>query len=155
MFCIKPKMFKEHAGIDNARLFPAFIVLFRLYDSLDPACANRLRSQLGRIIDSHPTVDLRPVGFPKNWREVLRIPDPAEYDLVRPRGRNGGRPHKDAAVVEQALYLYDMREAPVAEIAKQCGISLGTLYKYIHQREAVGKKRFDYAVGKIPDSFDR
>ena len=106
--------------------------------------------RLGRIVDSHPTVDLRPVGFPKNWREVLRIPDPAEYDLVRPRGRNGGRPHKDAAVVEQALYLYDMREAPVVKIAKQCGISLGTLYKYIHQREAAGKERFDYAVVEIP-----
>ena len=150
MFCIKPKMFKEHAGIDNARLFPVFIVLFRLYDSLDPVRANLLRQQLGRIVDSHPTVDLRPVGFPKGWREVLRIPDPAEYDLVRPRGRNGGRPHKDAAVVEQALYLYDMREVPVAKIAKQCGISLGTLYKYIHQREAAGKERFDYAVVEIP-----
>ena len=150
IFCILPKMFKEHAGIDNARLFPVFIVLFRLYDSLDPARANLLRQQLGRIVDSHPTVDLRPVGFPKNWREVLRIPDPAEHDLVRPRGRKGGRPHKDAAVVEQALYLYDMREAPVAMIAKQCGISLGTLYKYIHQREAADKERFDYAVVELP-----
>ena len=80
-------------------------------------------------------MDLKPIGFPANWREVLRIPDPDKRSLVRPRGRNGGHPLKDASVIQQALYQYDMRQGTVAEIAKRCGLSLSTLYKYINQRK--------------------
>lgn len=153
IFCILPKMFREHSHIDNARLFPTFIVLFRLHESLDPANANLLRQQLGRIVDAHPTVDLRPVGFPANWREVLRVPDPDLRDIVRPRGRQGGHPLKNAAAIEQALYLYDMRAAPVADIAKQCGMSLSTLYKYINQRKEAdrerNRERVEYAAVKL------
>lgn len=152
LFCIKPRMFREHSGVDAARLFPTFIVLFRLHDSLDPARCDLLRQELGRIIDTHATVDLGPIGFPENWREILRIPEPREHDIVRPRGRQGGRPLKNAASIERALYKYDMRESSVAEIAKECGLSLSTLYKYIHLREdAKNRARTEYTAVNLSE----
>jgi abortive infection bacteriophage resistance protein len=147
MFTVKPRLHSEYQSLETSRLFPTFIVLFRLHEALDTNQTNLLRQQLGRIIDAHPTVDLKPIGFPENWREVLRIPNPDTHDIVRPRGRNGGRPQKNAAVVEQALYQYDMREGSVVDIAKRCGLSLSTLYKYIHQREET--EHTDYAVTSL------
>lgn len=135
LFTVNPRLYKEHRSLKANRLFPTFIVLFRLHEALDADRTNLLRQELGRIIDSHPTVDLKPIGFPANWREVLRIPDPDKRSLVRPRGRNGGHPLKDASVIQQALYQYDMRQGTAAEIAKRCGLSLSTLYKYINQRK--------------------
>ena len=151
LFCVKPRMFREYSNIDAARLFPTFIVLFRLHESLDPARTNLLRRQLGQIVDAHPTVDLKPIGFPENWREILHIPDSDTSSKARARGRQGGRPLKNADSIEQALYKYDMREATVAEIAKECGLSLSTLYKYIHLREnAKNARRVDYAAVHVP-----
>ena len=150
MFTVHPRLFAEHRYLHAARLFPTFIVLFRLHESLDPARTNLLRQQLGQIVDAHPTVDLKPIGFPENWREILHIPDSYTSNEARVRGRQGGRPLKNAASIEQALYKYDMREATVAEIAKECGLSLSTLYKYIHLREnAKNARRVDYAAVRI------
>ena len=151
MFTVHPRLFAEHRHLHAARLFPTFIVLFRLHESLDLARTNLLRRQLGQIVDAHPTVDLKPIGFPENWREILHIPDSDTSSKARARGRQGGRPLKNADSVEQALYKYDMREATVAEIAKECGLSLSTLYKYIHLREnAKNARRVDYAAVRIP-----
>ena len=141
MFTVRPRLFSEHKHLQAQRLFPTFIVLFHLHETLDHEQANLLRKQLGTIVDAHPSVDLAPIGFPENWREILRIPNPSARDIVRPRGRHGGRPLKRADSIEQALYLYDMREDTVTEIAKQCGMSLSTLYKYIHLRD-------DFSVGE-------
>ena len=152
MFTVHPRLFAEHRHLHAARLFPTFIVLFRLHDSLDPARCDLLRQELGRIIDTHATVDLGPIGFPENWREILRIPEPREHDIVRPRGQQGGRPLKNAASIERALYKYDMRESSVAEIAKECGLSLSTLYKYIHLREdAKNCARTEYTAVTLPE----
>ena len=151
MFTVHPRLFAEHRYLHAARLFPTFIVLFRLHESLDPARTNLLRRQLGQIVDAHPTVDLKPIGFPENWREILHIPDSDTSSKARARGRQGGRPLKNADSIEQALYKYDMREATVAEIAKECGLSLSTLYKYIHLREnAKNARRVDYAAVHVP-----
>ena len=151
MFTVHPRLFAEHRYLHAARLFPTFIVLFRLHESLDPARTNLLRRQLGQIVDAHPTVDLKPIGFPENWREILHIPDSDTSSKARPRGRQGGRPLKNADSIEQALYKYDLREATVAEIAKECGLSLSTLYKYIHLREnAKNARRVDYAAVHVP-----
>ena len=152
MFTVRPRLFSEHRSLGAQRLLSTFIVLFRMLESLDPALANLSRRRLGRIADAHPTVDLAPIGFTNNWREVLRIPEPEAHDYVRPRGRKGGRPLKDAAAIEQALYLYDMHELSVAQIAKHCGMSLSTLYKYINQRKDAAGEGYDYAVVPFDDA---
>ena len=136
MFTVHPRLFGEYKHLHGARLFATFFVIFRMQDTLDEVQANLLRQELGHIIDTHPNVDLEPIGFPENWREILRVPLSPSLSIARPRGKQGGRPLKNADSVKQALYLYDMRQNTVAEIAKTCDLSLSTLYKYIHMRES-------------------
>ena len=128
---VRPKLFSEHKGVDNARLFPAFLVLLRLNDGLDPAAAAKMRMRLGQAIDEHHGVNLRPIGFPENWRSLVGLPTPAP----RPRGKSSGRPKRNEAEVAEALRLYNSRELPIAEIVARCHISTSTLYKYIHLQE--------------------
>ena len=54
---------------------------------------------------------------------------------ARARGRKGGRPFVKKQVVKNALTLYDSKQISVNEICKTCGISKGTLYKYIDERK--------------------
>lgn len=49
---------------------------------------------------------------------------------ARARGRLGGRPKTDPGKIKAALALYESGKLTVAEICKQTGISVGTLYKY-------------------------
>ena len=78
MFTVHPRLFAEHRYLHAARLFPTFIVLFRLHESLDPARTNHLRQQLGQIVDAHPTVDLKPIGFPKTGARYCTYPIPTQ-----------------------------------------------------------------------------
>ena len=49
-------------------------VIKRLYEHSWPERWAEMASELGRIVDRYPSVDLAPMGFPKTWREVLGVP---------------------------------------------------------------------------------
>lgn len=53
---------------------------------------------------------------------------------ARARGRNGGRPTISKEKIVNAIRLYDSRKFSIQEICKMAGISKGSLYKYIHNR---------------------
>ena len=152
LFSIRPRLFTEHAGLDTARVFPVFIVLFKLLESIDPQEAHDARLELDALVRKHVDVDLVPCGFPENWRDIVGINVLLEPGTGRPRGRKGGRPAKNAAALEKALYLYDRREATVAEIKRLTGVSSSTLYKYLTQRKAAAANgsSVEYVIEQLP-----
>lgn len=54
---------------------------------------------------------------------------------ARARGRQGGRPKKDANAIKEAMALYDSKQFSVAEIAKKTGVSRTTLYEYKRKKK--------------------
>ena len=58
---------------DTNKQFPTFLVLRRIYEKSWPEEWGSLRSELASCIDRHPSVDLSPMGFPKDWRGALGI----------------------------------------------------------------------------------
>ena len=58
-FAFTPRLFREHAGVSKDRLFPIFIVLFHLMDSINPSKATVCRAELDALIRAHSKVDLR------------------------------------------------------------------------------------------------
>ena len=58
----------------------------------------------------------------------------AGLEAARARGRVGGRPKADPDAVDRALRMHATKEFSVKEICETCGISVGTLYKYLHGR---------------------
>jgi len=57
-------------------------------------------------------------------------------EASRARGKVGGRPKIDKGTIKIALSLYDSKEYSVKEICIRCGISQGTLYNALKDREA-------------------
>ncbi|MBW3093439.1 Abi family protein, partial [Bifidobacterium sp. 82T10] len=64
------KMDSRH---DGAKAWPTIITLMRLYQRLWPEQWHDLACGLARLIDSHPTVPLEPMGFPADWRFILGV----------------------------------------------------------------------------------
>lgn len=56
-------------------------------------------------------------------------------EAARARGRKGGRPPIKQKEIEKALKLYDTQTHTISEICSICGISQGTLYKYVNLRK--------------------
>ena len=139
-------MFSEHAGLDKHRLFPVFVVVFHLMDSIDSGEANALRASLGALVDSYSQVSLDPMGFPQNWKELLGIPAAAQEQRVRVRGREGGRPAVDPKALAAALYLYDMKDLTVVQIAQRTGVSQASIYKYVRARKQKRGASVEYAL---------
>lgn len=54
---------------------------------------------------------------------------------ARARGRKGGQPAKEKAVVTIALKMYDSKEYLISEITKATGVNKTTLYRYIKTRK--------------------
>lgn len=59
----------------------------------------------------------------------------AGLDAARARGRVGGRPKADPAAVDRAIRMHATGEFSIKEICDATGISVGTLYKYLHMGE--------------------
>lgn len=75
-------------------------------------------------------------------QSLIRIYSDMEKDLIRDRtarglkkarheGRVGGRPRISQETIDRIQFLYDTDKYTLREIAEQCGISLGTAYKYV------------------------
>ena len=133
-FVFTPRLFSEHTNVNKNRLFPVFIVLFHLMDAVDAFKADACRTELDRIVRASSGIDLRPLGFPHGWRALLSMADASQAKAPRVRGKRGGRPAVDAQALACALYLYDMKEKTVAQIAECTGISQSVIYKYVRLR---------------------
>jgi DNA invertase Pin-like site-specific DNA recombinase len=68
-------------------------------------------------------------------REMIVERTKAGLAAARARGRNGGRPKKDAKAVTQALKLYDGQKHTVAEITALTGVTKATLYRALTERK--------------------
>ena len=58
---------------DANKQFPTFLVLRRIYEKSWPEEWGPLSDELAACVDRHPSVNLAPMGFPKNWKRVLGI----------------------------------------------------------------------------------
>lgn len=58
---------------DANKQFPTFLVIRRIYEKSWPEEWEALRAELASCIDRHPSVNLAPMGFPKDWRSALGI----------------------------------------------------------------------------------
>ena len=69
-------------------------------------------------------------------REIIVERTREGLESARARGRVGGRPAADRAVISNAIRLYKSNEFSISEICKMTGISKGTLYNYIHKEKS-------------------
>ena len=69
----QPKLLKCDVAHTSKKEFPTFIVLMRLYEKSWAEQWPALMEELERAIAAHPTVSLRPMGFPSNWSSVLKM----------------------------------------------------------------------------------
>lgn len=68
---VRPRMLRRDRQYACDKEFPTFLVLKRLYESSWPERWDGARRELTRLIDEYSDVDLNPMGFPEDWREVL------------------------------------------------------------------------------------
>ena len=76
----RPRMLRRDKKWSSSREFPTFITLKRIYEvSWVDEWEEELRA-LDSLISSYPSVSLRPMGFPSNWREVLGVDPPSTHE---------------------------------------------------------------------------
>lgn len=75
-------------------------------------------------------------SFAELERELIAERTKEGLAAARARGRNGGRPKMNNEAVSKALRMYDAKTFSVAEITAETGMSKGTLYRYLREREA-------------------
>lgn len=73
MTSIQPTMLRRDARYASNKQYPTFIVIKRIYERSWPDDWDALASELSDCFDEHPGVDLRPMGFPKDWRKPLGL----------------------------------------------------------------------------------
>lgn len=74
-------LLKADSKYQGSKAFPTFLVLMRIYEKLWPKQWERMAQRLGDIVSRHPSVSLRPLGFPEDWKTILSVPSTQE----RPR----------------------------------------------------------------------
>jgi DNA invertase Pin-like site-specific DNA recombinase len=120
---------------------------------------DRLGRSLGHLIETLLALDTRGIGFQSLTesidtttpggklvfhlfgalaefeRELIRERTNAGLAAARARGRRGGHPRVDVFAnrknLDLARTLYNDRKTPIAEIARQFGVSRATLYRYL------------------------
>ena len=58
---------------DASKQFPTLLVIRRIYEKSWPGEWTSLRDELASCVERHPSVNLAPMGFPKDWRGALGI----------------------------------------------------------------------------------
>lgn len=61
-------------------------------------------------------------------------------NLARQGGRVIGRPAIDDHTIEQISFLYHEQKWSMRQIANECGVSLGSVYKYTQQEDCIKKE---------------
>lgn len=67
----RPVLYQEDRPFGGKKEFPTFLVLRQLHLRSWPQAWPERFARLCEIVDRYPSVDLVPMGFPKNWRTVL------------------------------------------------------------------------------------
>ena len=67
-----PKLLKKDSQYSSCKQFPTFIVLKRIYENIDDFACIDFLSELNTIVRKYRHVSLAPIGFPENWKEVLK-----------------------------------------------------------------------------------
>ena len=67
----RPVLYQEDRPFGGKKEFPTFLVLRQLHLRSWPQAWSERFTRLCEIVDRFPSVDLAPMGFPKNWRDVL------------------------------------------------------------------------------------
>lgn len=67
----KVTMLKKDLRFNGPKAFPSIITLLRIYENLWPDRWDELATDLIRLFDSHPTVDIIPLGFPSDWKQII------------------------------------------------------------------------------------
>lgn len=71
VIAIRPKLLARDAGYESDKEFPTLLIIKNIYERSWPEKWEPVGKELVEIIDSHPRVDLRPMGFPEDWKTVL------------------------------------------------------------------------------------
>ena len=66
-------LLKADSRYDGPKAFPTIITLMRMYERLWPDDWRSMAEDLACLIDAHPSVALEPMGFPDDWRTIIRM----------------------------------------------------------------------------------
>ena len=80
-------------------------------------------------------------SFAELERDLTSERTKAGLEAARARGREGGRPGVERDRIERAMRMYDTKQFSAREICKTCGVSQGTLYKYLKERRKSDERR--------------
>ncbi len=69
----KVTMLKKDLRFNSPKAFPSIITLMRIYENLWPDRWGELATDLVELFDSRPTVDIIPLGFTSDWRQIIRL----------------------------------------------------------------------------------
>ena len=67
----RPVLYRDDRRYAGAKEFPTFLVLRQLHMRSWPSEWPDRLAQLCAVFDRRPSVDVAPMGFPKNWREAM------------------------------------------------------------------------------------
>lgn len=68
----KTTLLKADGGYDGSKAFPTLITLMRMYERSWPEQWKGMAERLAALTDAHPSVPLRPLGFPDDWKSVTQ-----------------------------------------------------------------------------------
>lgn len=75
---VRPNLLRADARYDGKKEFPTLLVLKRMYEKSWPAKWGCLTGQIVEVVRAHPSVSLKPMGFPEDWETVIRCEMPVE-----------------------------------------------------------------------------
>jgi DNA invertase Pin-like site-specific DNA recombinase len=141
--------------------------MLRAGDTLVVWRLDRLGRSLGHLIETLLALDQRGIGFQSLTesidtttpggklifhifgalaefeRELIRERTNAGLAAARARGRRGGHPRVDVFAnrknLDLARTLYNDKGTPIADIARQFGVSRATLYRYLGSKRVATK----------------
>lgn len=70
---ISPRLFNNEKHFNSKSQFSTFLILKHIYQRAWPTAWIEAMIELETIMQKYPQVSLKPMGFPDNWQEVLRI----------------------------------------------------------------------------------
>lgn len=73
-------------------------------------------------------------GFAEMEADLIAERTKAGLESARARGRKGGRPKMDPALIDKALTLYDSKKYSIKEITELTTVSKAKLYQAINER---------------------
>lgn len=73
VIAIRPRLLNRDARHQGDKEFPTLLIIKNIYELSWPEKWPLIGEELVDIIESHPRVDLRPMGFPEDWKTVLHL----------------------------------------------------------------------------------